>query len=264
MTSGTELVTSRVALRDRPFVDVLDLSFCFLRESFGPLLRLALIVLPLPIALTVAAGHLVDWWLGWTVAIALASFVSAPFTVLFSQFVFQQAPSVKAALTQSLAAMPRLLMVNIGLAIALGLAFLFLVLPVLWVASACFFVSEAVLLERARLGEAFSRSSRLGTRASGDVLMASIVLGLFYFVAPALGHQLGGIVLEHVFSISAPAALSVNGGSALAAFGFWLAVPYVALVRFLFYINVRTRTEGWDIQTAFATIAARTDEEADA
>lgn len=49
----------------------------------------------------------------------------------------------------------------------------------------------------------------------------------------------------------------VDGGSALALLGWWLSVPFVATARFFVYLDIRTRSEGWDIQTRFAGIAAR-------
>jgi hypothetical protein len=39
--------------------------------------------------------------------------------------------------------------------------------------------------------------------------------------------------------------------------GLFAQVPYLATARFFLYLNVRTRAEGWDIQTRFAAIAAR-------
>jgi hypothetical protein len=64
-------------------------------------------------------------------------------------------------------------------------------------------------------------------------------------------------VLEDLLEIKAPASLFVAGGSALGLLSFWAFVPFGATCRFLLYINVRTRTEGWDVQTRFAAIAAQ-------
>ena len=55
-----------------------------------------------------------------------------------------------------------------------------------------------------------------------------------------------------------------EGGGVLATLGLFAAVPYLATARFFLYLNVRTRAEGWDIQTRFAAIAARADEDAKA
>ena len=41
-------------------------------------------------------------------------------------------------------------------------------------------------------------------------------------------------------------------------------VPYAATVKFLLYLNVRTRAEGWDVQTRFAALARRAEADAEA
>ena len=65
--------------------------------------------------------------------------------------------------------------------------------------------------------------------------------------------------LEGVLEITAPPRVD-RRGSALALAAYWLFVPYLATARFLLYIDVRTRAEGWDVQTRFAAIAARGEE----
>ena len=54
--------------------------------------------------------------------------------------------------------------------------------------------------------------------------------------------------------------LFVEGGSAYALLGFFLSVPVVSAARFLQYIDVRTRKEGWDIQLRFTAIAAEAEQ----
>jgi hypothetical protein len=251
------IATSRVALRDRPFVDVLDLSFRFLHDAFGPLAKLALLVLPLPIAATLLLAHAAGWAWAWCFAIASANLVSAPFTVLVGQFVFEQDPSVRAALGRGLRAVPRLLVINVLLAMGLGASAMFFVFPAFWLATATLFVAEATLLERATIVGGFERSMQLAARAPGDATLALLVGLALLVLGPIAGDQIGHIVLANVFQVSGPPRLSAAGGSWLPVVGFWLTVPYVTMLRFLVYINVRTRTEGWDIQTAFATLTTR-------
>jgi hypothetical protein len=216
------------------------------------------------VILTIAIGELSSWGLAWLFALAAAPFVSAPFTVLVGQFVFERNPSVGAALKDALVAVPRILMVTFLVGMGLLASGIILFLPAIWVGTTSFFVFEAVLLERASIGQAFTRSSRLSSRAGGEVLMAWMVVTLFLFVGPLLAHEIGSIALEHVLTIRVPQRLFEDGSSPLAAIGFWLVLPYVTIVRFLFYVNVRTRAEGWDIQTAFATIAAQAEDVEDA
>ena len=46
-----------------------------------------------------------------------------------------------------------------------------------------------------------------------------------------------------------------DGGSGFAVLGALLAVPLGAAMRFLGYIDLRTRKEGWDIQLRFVALA---------
>ena len=46
-----------------------------------------------------------------------------------------------------------------------------------------------------------------------------------------------------------------HGGSGFAVLGALLAVPLAAAMRFLGYIDLRTRKEGWDIQLRFVALA---------
>ena len=50
--------------------------------------------------------------------------------------------------------------------------------------------------------------------------------------------------------------LTTDGGTVYAVTGFFLTIPIVAAARFLTYVDLRTRREGWDIQLKFMAIAA--------
>jgi hypothetical protein len=51
-------------------------------------------------------------------------------------------------------------------------------------------------------------------------------------------------------------ALFTDGASAYALAGYFACVPYLATSRFLKYIDIRTRKEGWDIQLKFTAVQA--------
>ena len=76
-------------------------------------------------------------------------------------------------------------------------------------------------------------------------------------VAVFLGDTVARSLLEDILEIPAPPSIFQAKGSVLALASFWIFVPFAATCRFLLYINGRTRTEGWDVQTRFAAIAAR-------
>lgn len=249
--------SSRVALRDRGFIDVLDLSFRFLREGFSPLAKLTIVVLPLPCLVTWLAGNFGNWWLGWVVAALLLDLASAPFTALAGQFVFERDPSAKTALRRGLGSIPRMIGSNVLLGMGMVASYFFFILPALFLLGATLFVPEVLILERANLLRAWERAMKLAAGGSTDAVAGTLFRVGILVVAPMLADQVGHIALATIFQVSGPPTIWQEGGGLLPALGFWLAAPYVAVLRFLLYINVRTRAEGWDIQTEFATLAAR-------
>ena len=73
-----------------------------------------------------------------------------------------------------------------------------------------------------------------------------------------LGDVVGRAIVADLLAFDPPAAAWESGmGSAFAAAGFWAFLPYAATARLFFYLNVRTRAEGWDVQTRFSAIAGR-------
>lgn len=251
------IATSRVVLRHRNFIDVLDLSFRVVRESAGPLARVALLVLPLPTVLTVAIGKLVAWWAAWLFAVAVSGFVALPFTALVGQFVFEERPSVRSAVQRAARAYGRIFLADLAIGIGIFASSLLVIAPAFWVMLVTLFVPEAIVLEGADVRTALKRSTQLTNRAAGDALLGRIAALAILTVSPMLADAVGAVVLAQVLGVHIDQALFQAGGSTLAVIGFWLGVPAAAILRFLVYINVRTRTEGWDIQTAFASLLAR-------
>ncbi|HEX7662917.1 MAG TPA: hypothetical protein VF407_00325 [Polyangiaceae bacterium] len=253
----------RLALRDRPMSDVLDLVFRFVAHHFGFYLRTMLVVLVPGYALSLFAADQAGWTFGWIVAVALAIFAQAPFTVLASKLVFEDAPTVRQACGAALAQLPRLLIARLGQAAMVALGTLTCGVGLVYVAPASLFLSEAVLLEGISLGDAATRARRIAASSGGDSLMAALLLALGWLAAVFLfGDFMGRKVLEELLEISPPPSFVSEGGSYLALAGFWLFVPFAATARFLLYLNMRTKAEGWDVQAKFLALTVRAREAA--
>jgi hypothetical protein len=141
------------------------------------------------------------------------------------------------------------------MAVTLGL-FLFVV-PGFWLGVTLLFVIEAAVLEGATVGGAITRSARLSNSQSGQTVIATLALVALHLGATFLGDDVGRAILSDLFQFREPESLWTAGGSSLALIGFWLFLPYAATARFFVYLDLRTRSEGWDIQTRFAAIALR-------
>lgn len=257
------LLQSRIVLRDRRAYDVLDLGLRFLvanRIAFG---KAALVVLPPGIALTYLTGVKLGWFWGWTLAIFLGLLAQAPFTQLASRLVFEDNVRVRDVLRSSLARVPALACMRVLQLTVVAFAACLFVVPALLVGGFTFFLGEVMLLERTSVGHTVTRLQRLMSGSTGDAMLGLLLLGSLHVVATILGDVAGRAILEELFVWKAPLPMwEAEGGSVLATLGFWLFLPYVAITRFLLYLNVRTRSEGWDVQTRFSAIAQKANAEA--
>jgi hypothetical protein len=247
---------ARVALRERPLVDLLDLAVRFCASNAWAYARVALVVIVPAYALSLAAASAAGWLVGWTVALAVAAVADAPFVALASRLVFADSVRAREVVRLSARALPGIALARIaqlGVLVACGL---FAGLPWLWLGPHLFFVVEVLVLERPAVRGALVRATRIGRARFGEALSALVLLLLVRAGFIAFADLAGREVLAGVLEVRPPPSMFAVGGSWLALAGFWLSVPFVASARFLVYLDVRTRTEGWDIQTRFAAIAA--------
>lgn len=262
MSGGLDLLHARVAFRDRSLSDVLDLALRFLVVHGRAYAWVALgAIVPL-LAISLAAGYVLGWGASWAVALPLSVAAEVPFTVLASRLVFEDRVSARAVLAASLRDAPRVFfarMLAAGLA-AIGMSAL--LVPGFWLATIFLFLPEVMQLERASIGQAFGRAQRLASSDVSGVLLGLLVLGLVPIGSVVLADIAGRTVLAELLQFRPPPSIWSAGGGVLPTLGLFVQVPYLATARFFLYLNVRTRAEGWDIQTRFAALAARASKEA--
>ncbi|HZS38306.1 MAG TPA: hypothetical protein VFF06_15820 [Polyangia bacterium] len=262
---------ARVVLRLRSLTDILDLALRVAVENGRTYRKLGFALLVPAFAACLALRYLADWtwWAIWPTAIALATLAQGAFTVATGQLLFDDAAPARTLLARFAKNLPRYffallltrcvplaLLFTTSLTHVNPVAALFLLLSGLLLVRWAF-VHEAVLLEGAGAGEAARRSSRILKRHGGAV-MGLLFWSLGAQLAFVLGAELiGQGVVEYVFQLGQPfGALFSDGGSLFALGGLFLSVPYLATARFLQYIDLRTRKEGWDIQLKFTAIQA--------
>jgi hypothetical protein len=251
---------ARIAVRTRPLLDVFDLAVRFVAVHAWAYAKIAVFVLPPCAVATWMAGTWGNWWIGWTVAAFLATLAYTPFTLYASRVVFEEGVTVKSVLGQSAAALPKLVGARLLQFLCLGAGLAFFLVPVAWVGATLLYLGEALVLERAKIGQAMSRTQRLSSAAFGDAVLGLGLLFALFAIAALLGDVGGRAIIGELVQATAPEPMWKEGGSLLSVLGFWLFVPFAATVKFLLYLNVRTRSEGWDVQTRFAAIARRSEE----
>lgn len=255
--AGIDLLRARVALRDRSLSDVLDLALRFVVAHGRTYAWVALGAVAPLLAIALLAGALMGWTAAWLVALPLALVADVPFTLLASRLVFEDDVSARAVLVAALRSAPRLVFARLLVATLVLFGLSVFLVPGLWIATILLFVGEAMLLERAPLGQAFGRAQRLASNATSDALLGLLVLGVVPIASVALADVAGRAILGELLQLRPPPSLWTAGGGALATAGLFAQVPYRATARFFLYLNIRTRAEGWDIQTRFAALAAR-------
>ncbi len=256
--SALDLQGARVVLRERSLIDVFDLALRFVVVHAWPYTRLSLVVLVPCFAVTwiIGAGS-TDWGWAWVTAFLLSLVAGAPFTVLASRLMFSDQVRVRDAVVAPLRVLHRLVFARIVQIVAVTVGFFFLFLPAIWLQALLMFMPEVILLEQGKVGASLTRATRIAQAQLGTGVLAVVLLDLSLLAAPFLTDVGGRMILESLLEVRPPAPLTTSGGGALSLFGFWAAIPLLATMRFFFYIDLRTRTEGWDIQTRFTVLAAR-------
>lgn len=260
------LFSSRLVLRPRLLTEVLDLAAPFALACGRPLAFTALLVLG-PLGALAAGLRLgLGWsWLAlWAVMIPLGVLAQGAFTIVLGEAMFNppEAVRVGSLLRRYLGRLPLLVALHLTRLGAL-LACLTVVLPVVIEGPRWLFVGEAALLEQAGLGQAVARSRALTRDRLGFSLVLAVALLALPAVTMMLAEQIGNSVLGAVMQLGQPlGVLADDGGSGLAVAGMLLGLPLAASARFLGYIDLRTRREGWDIQLRFTAWQQRAAEHA--
>lgn len=282
---------TRIAIRERTFIDNLDLSFQVLRSFFRPLF-LATLFMALPMAV-------LNWWLlSDLIREELEPYLIVRYVWLMTMLVFLQAPLVSIVGTAYLGnalfyapakpkdlwkevrrSLPRLLLLQgILRGVLPGLLLMLLLdpmggaqtveffLPIICLVAIGFrafrpYLNEIVLLEKCPLragGEnrmtIAKRSNALHQFSSGEllgrwviatllsVLLALSLFGSFFFVASLFLSSTS--YAYPLWYVGVPLSM-------------WLTAMYFTVVRFMGYLDLRIRREGWEVELQARTVGAR-------
>ncbi len=260
------LGNSAVVLRPRTISEIADLAFrlCF-SVGFRLYLRLAFMTLLPAFVLCLALHYFADltWLQVWLVAILVAPFVEAIYSIAVSQLMF--APTlgprpVFALMRKRFGALLWSLVIRLVGAV-ISLVTLLVLSP--FVVIRLLLLDEACLLEGLSGNRAYERSYRLvENRGAGSGFLMVLLLGLIRLGSVILAELMCDGVIGDLFQFGRPLGwLFRDFGSPASLAGFFLAIPLVATVRFLYYIDARTRADGWDIQLRFHGIRIRAEAE---
>jgi hypothetical protein len=262
------LDSTHIVIRERGFAEIMDLALKVVRYHAGPLTLAGLVgVLPWAIVNGMLLNHLVsdlDIWddstsflIVMTLVIAVQTpLATAPITLYLGQVTFLDQIDARRIVRDYFACLPQMLLHTLMRAV-LAITFLGLMLPYgFWP-----YMSELILLERNPLfaGKAkrmtTRRRSRNLHRSSGGDLFGHwlAALGVGALLAMALvgglhlaASQLAGYQVTHRQLI-----VYLTPGS------IWAVVCFFAVVRFLSYLDLRIRREGWEVELKMRGEAAK-------
>jgi hypothetical protein len=264
-----QLDRNRIVIRERGWLDVLDLALRVSRVYAWPLL--------LTLAIGIVPTMLLNAWLLSSLAepgfdevvpkaylcyMLLLVLLEMPLatalaTLFLGEAVFQERPSVRNLIAAFFRSLPQLFLFQVFLRA------LFIPLVVTWFVPFSVFpyLNEVILLERnplqaRRRGQmtTFRRSMALHGGSIGDLFarwLGSVAFGAMLFASFWLTMQgLAGVLLSEpkweglTYTLYYPLAL-------------WMVVGYFTVARFLGYLDLRIRNEGWEVELMMRAEAAR-------
>jgi len=237
-----------IQVRERSFLDLLDLTFQVLRER------------PLALSIVALAGILpcaaLNYWLEADPGSSPAFFVfllvletpfaTAPLTVALGDLMFDMALTPGRLGRALLAGLPslvltQLLMRGILLVTIVG----YLLFP-----SRLAYLDEVILLERMRGLKGLRRAAALCRGLDSEYFLSwvgQLALGTTFILCFATGSS---AIISALFgdelSWSRPRTSGLSGLLFQAAI--WIAIAYFGTFRFLSYIDRRIRLEGWELE----------------
>jgi hypothetical protein len=251
-----------IQIRERSFLDLLDLTLLVIRER------------PLALGLAALAGiapfaALNVWLLSdpafppsrWIVLLLMeAPWVTAPLTLVLGDLMFSLKPSLKRYSNSLVVSLPALVFTQLvlrGLLLVTVIGYL----SAIWRFA---FLDEVILLDRLRWVQdkvilqkqlrgflAVLRRSKSLSNGFESILflrwMAQIVLGLTFALCFQVGTEsISSTFIGHDLTWYQPALSDLSGF--VFQIAVWIAIAFFGVFRFLSYIDRRIRIEGWELE----------------
>jgi hypothetical protein len=250
---------SAAAYRARSATELIDATFQILRRNAAPLFTLAaLFAIPNAIAAaallpatqvmptTTTLGATFGNSLTYLVVLLVISAVTQTAMILASSDAYLGRPvdaadAVKRALPKALI----MFVAYILTFIAIGIGFIFFIVPGTIVALAFFAVPCVIAIENADIGQAFSRSNNLSKGLKGHIFVTYLLGGLLVLV--------GSIIITVIANMGRGVSPTVQ--LIVQALLQILLVPIFPLIVTLVYYDARIRKEGYDIELMAQQVA---------
>lgn len=235
---------ARVRIRERAPTEVLDLAFVFLKRNgalFGALAALVVIPATLVVAAAASTYTSLSWYVAFVGCMVMDIVIRAPVLLACGQAMFSERvrlASVLADLRRHLPIVVSLVGRRALLALTVGGVLLD------WFGR--YHADEVLLLERLDGAAAQTRLRHL-RRRFGSQCQEQLVHHLFLGTVAVVSAMSIWVCVRMIFS-NESVDWWPRGGGDVVFVGAVLAVQvYFATAKFLFYLNLRTVNEGWDL-----------------
>jgi hypothetical protein len=260
-----QLDQARIAIRERSWLDNLDLALGAMRAGGAGLVLSALVGVVPMILFNVAISRdfdpdapneVVGYWFRSIILVMLeAPLATACLTLYLGQSMFDAQPRAWSIARVLVACLPQLLLLQVVLRAVVILPLFTAFIPYgVWP-----YLSEVILLERnpllSRHGQisTLKRSAALHRGGGGDAmahLLGTIVLAVLLIVAL---HVSQAFIVQNVFAYE----FGLTGEMVTDQVILWLVVVFFAVARFLNYLDTRIRNEGWEVELLLRAEAHR-------
>jgi hypothetical protein len=236
-----------VLIRERSFLDLLDLAMVVIRER--PF------VLALAAAVGIAPWAALNVWLlsdpefsrfYWGILLILETpFATAPLTLVLGELMFDRPPRLGRMARTLLASLPAMIATQLFVrGILLGTVVGYLAMPAQYS-----FLDEVILLERLGVGRTLARSRDLASGFEGELFirwLGQLFLGMIFSLCFwASTETLSSALFGNEYTWYRPGLSDMSGVLFQAAV--WIAIAYFGVFRFFAYIDRRIRLEGWEL-----------------
>jgi hypothetical protein len=257
-----KLAELQVEIRPRSHGQTVAIAARMLQHRPGPLLVAWLFYSLATVALAALFLLVLEWhpfW-AWLLTPLLAPVFSSPLVTTIGHLVFTPKVSFGLVAGETLRRLPAFVLLFFVNRVISVVGLCALVVPGLYLWRASWFLGPIVLLEGSPLGASFRRGRRFAAGFQGHVIAHAFNSAALLLYLGVAGASLGHFLVTKVFGLSFSAVANLTVLDAyphlLGLGAFALAAPFVTLVWFFVYLDVRTRKEGWDLELAFRARAA--------
>jgi len=170
--------------------------------------------------------------------------------------------SIGSSYAAAKSSLPRVIGITIVMGIALGIAFLFLIVPGVYLALAWALTIPVTVLEGGGLNVSTTRSKALTKGGRGRIFVVYFLLLVVTLIVAFLMQFLLllplGVIMGTTGTHNAPATIAMN--QALQAVGGFISTslvgPLITIALTLIYYDQRVRKEGFDLQLMMSTLEA--------